>query len=65
METEEGERRTLALAAGIQAAVRTYRTLGGVQTLPPLGWGPEPDPDSDPFDGLPNDGYARRTNGSL
>lgn len=57
-ETEEGERRTMALAAGIQAAVRTYRSLGGVQTLPPLGWGPEADPSEDVFAGV--DGNVER-----
>jgi hypothetical protein len=59
-ELEEGERRTMALAAAEQAAGRTYRSLGGRQHLPPLEWGPEWDPDDDPFDGLPNNGYARR-----
>jgi hypothetical protein len=50
--TEERERRILALAAGWQAAVRTYRSLGGVQALTGIAWLPEPDPDVDPFEGL-------------
>jgi hypothetical protein len=59
-ETEERERRTLALAAAEQAKTLEYRRLGGTQHLPPLEWGPEWDPDDDPFNGLPNNGYARR-----
>ena len=51
-ETEEAERRTLALAAANQAKILEYRRLGGTQRLPPLEWGPEPDPDEDPFEGL-------------
>lgn len=59
-ETEEGERRTLALAAANQAKTLEYRRLGGTRLLPPLVWDPDWDPSVDPFDGLPNNGYARR-----
>lgn len=57
-ETEEGERRTLALAAANQAKTREYRRLGGTRQLPPLEWGPEWDPDDDPFAGV--DGNRER-----
>jgi len=59
-ETEEGQRRAMAFAAAEQAKTLEYRRLGGTQHLPPLEWGPEWDPDDDPFNGLPNNGYARR-----
>ena len=52
LETEEGERRTLALAAANQAKTLEYRRLGGTQHLPPLEWGPEWDPNDDPFAGI-------------
>lgn len=58
METEEGERRTLALAAANRAKVLEYRRLGGTRPLPPLEWGPEPDPGEDPFPGI--DGNVER-----
>lgn len=61
-ELEEFERRTMALAAGIQAAVRTYRLLGGRKTLPSLGWGPEPDPTEDVFAGVDGNGEVRNGN---
>lgn len=56
--TEEAERRTLALAAGWQAVVRTYRSLGGAQALSGIAWCPEPDADEDPFAGI--DGSVER-----
>jgi hypothetical protein len=64
-ETEESERRTLALAAANKAKILEYRRLGGTRHLPPLEWGPEWDPDDDPFVGLPNNGYARRGDGTV
>jgi hypothetical protein len=59
-ETEESERRTLALVAANQAKTLEYRRLGGTRHLPPLVWDPDWDPNVDPFNGLPNNGYARR-----
>jgi hypothetical protein len=51
-DTEEGERRAVALNAAIGAALRTYHDLGGQQILPPIQWGPEPDPNEDVFEGI-------------
>lgn len=60
LETEESDRRTVAEQFGIGAAMRSYHEQGG---RAPIRWVVTAVPiedEGDPYDGLPNNGYARR-----
>jgi hypothetical protein len=60
LETEESDRRTVAEQFGIGAAMRSYHEQGGRAAIRWVVTAIPVEDEGDPYDGLPNNGYARR-----